>query len=122
MRINPPQLAPQREPAPAAEGTSALITPNVTAAQPPGRQSQAQDRKPDEIPAKELSQVVEQMNKAVQAFNHQLQFEVVRPNRIIIRVIDTDSGEVLQEIPPEKLVEAFSRMEDTLGILLDKKA
>lgn len=72
-------------------------------------------------PIGELEKLAEKMNKVAPIFNHALQFKVVDKNRIVVKVVDTVSGEVVREIPPEKLVEAVTRMEDSMGFLLDRK-
>lgn len=74
-----------------------------------------------EIQAGELPKIVEQMNKAIQAFSNSIRFEVHEDHRIIIRVIDMTSGEIVREIPPEKLLDTFNRMEDLVGLLLDQR-
>lgn len=74
-----------------------------------------------EIQEGELPKVVEQVNKVLEAFTHSLRFEVTDTHRIIIRVVDTTSGEVVREIPPEKLMDTFNRLEDLVGLLLDTK-
>lgn len=76
---------------------------------------------PAQTDRKELNNVVTKMNSAAQLFNQRLQFKVMEGNRIIVKVIDSTSGEVLREIPPEKLVEAFQSMEEHLGLLFDRK-
>lgn len=72
--------------------------------------------------AEQLDRMVEKMNETARVFGHHLQFEAVRPNRIVIRVVDSASGQVITEIPPEKLIKAFEGMEHTLGMLLDEKS
>ncbi|HLO03617.1 MAG TPA: flagellar protein FlaG [Symbiobacteriaceae bacterium] len=74
-----------------------------------------------EVQAGELPKIVEQMNKAIQAFSNSIRFEVHEDHRIVIRVIDTTSGEIVREIPPEKLLDTFNRMEDLVGLLLDQR-
>lgn len=70
----------------------------------------------------DLEEAVAKMNEVVRIFDRALQFEVVKPHRIVIRVVDTRTGEVIRQMPPEKLLEAFYRMEEALGLLLDEKA
>lgn len=74
-----------------------------------------------EVQAGELPKIVEQMNKAIQAFSNSIRFEVHEDHRIVIRVIDMTSGEIVREIPPEKLLDTFNRMEDLVGLLLDQR-
>jgi flagellar protein FlaG len=75
-----------------------------------------------ELQPGELAKVVDQMNQTARVFNQTLQFAMNQDSRhIVIRVIDTVSGEVLREIPPEKMMAAAASMEAVLGLLLDRK-
>ena len=69
----------------------------------------------------ELEPVVDKMNQAMKLFNHALQFRVADSGRVIIKVIDTDSKEVIREIPPEALIEAFESFDNMIGVLFDRK-
>jgi flagellar protein FlaG len=74
-----------------------------------------------EVRVGELPKIVEQMNHAVQIFTSSLRFEVHEDHRVLIRVVDNTTGEVVREIPPERLLDAFNRLEDLVGLLLDQK-
>ncbi len=69
----------------------------------------------------DLEQYVEKMNETARIFNTALKFQIATDKSIVIQVVDTESGEVLKEIPPGKLVDAFRRMEQTLGLLVDQR-
>jgi len=72
-----------------------------------------------ELQPGELAKVVDRVNQTAQVFNQALQFEMGEGKQVVIRVVDTASGQVVREIPPEKFMDAFKRMEDALGLLLD---
>ena len=42
------------------------------------------------------------MNSAAELFNKAVQFKVVEGNRIVIKVVDVTTDEVLREFPPER--------------------
>lgn len=42
-------------------------------------------------------------------------------DRVITRVVDGDTGEVIREVPPDELVELAKRMK-ALGAMLDRRA
>jgi uncharacterized FlaG/YvyC family protein len=71
----------------------------------------------------------EQLDKALQAINHtvhvfdrKLQFEKHEATgRFFVRVINTDTGDVVREIPPERILNAVGQMLDTLGLLVDER-
>ena len=72
-----------------------------------------------ELQPGELAKVVDRVNQTAQVFNQSLQFEMGEGKQVVIRVVDVASGQVVREIPPEKFMDAFKRMEDALGLLLD---
>lgn len=43
-------------------------------------------------------------------------------NVIMIKFIDSDTGEILQEVPPKKIIDMIAKMCEMVGIILDKKA
>jgi flagellar protein FlaG len=86
----------------------------------PGSGEQAREGRP--VSPAELDQAVERMNETMKTFEHALRFEVSKSHRIIIKVIDTNTGETIEQIPPEKLVRASEAVQETLGLLLDEKA
>lgn len=81
----------------------------------------APDKLQQQRPA-DLEAVVAEMNEVIHVFQRSLEFEVVDPNRIVVRVVDTNTGEVIRQVPPERLMDAYSRLHEAIGILLDGKA
>lgn len=73
--------------------------------------------KPD---PQELQEAVAKINDTAKILNRALEFVMVE-DRIVVKVIDAESREVIREIPPEKLIEALRSMEETFGLLLDRK-
>lgn len=69
----------------------------------------------------EAEDLAEKMNAAAELFNKTVEFKVFEGSRIIIRVIDRSTNEVLTEFPPERLLEALRSMERSLGILIDER-
>jgi len=118
MRVTPHSPA---VPAPADQGLQAKVqsAAQVKPTEPDAAPAQA----PEETPAAEpqLSEVVEAMNEAVSIFYRALQFEVTEENRIVVRVINTDTGELIRQIPPQELMETYHRVEDALGWLIDRR-
>lgn len=109
---------------PAGSGTETLPVPPVHAPQPESSSAGEQPVHGGTEPRVERLKVekdVQTMNRAAEALNSALKFTVTDTHRIIIKVIDTHSGEVLREIPPERLVEALEHMQSAMGILVDRK-
>ncbi|MFT4190782.1 MAG: flagellar protein FlaG [Comamonas sp.] len=54
-----------------------------------------------------LASAVEELNRSMQAWSTQLRFEANREDhRIVVHVIDADSGEVIKTIPAESVLKA----------------
>lgn len=74
-----------------------------------------------ELHQHELARVVDKLNETARVFNYQLQFRVSHGNRVMVKVIDSASGQIVREIPPGGVMEAFSRMQDVMGVLFDQR-
>jgi flagellar protein FlaG len=76
-------------------------------------------------PAKvDVQQAVSQINDFIQAFNRDLKFRVDRDtNQVVVTVMDSQSGEVIRQIPSEEVL-AVARSLDQMsqGLLLNTKA
>jgi len=113
MNVTPPVSAAR----PAPERP---VTPQEkVAAGPP--QAQEEQPKTQPLTKEEAEGLAEKMNAAAELFNKAVEFKVFEGNRIIIRVIDKTTDEVITEFPPERLLEALRSMERSLGLLIDEK-
>jgi flagellar protein FlaG len=117
-------------------GFTSVPTPIVSSIAPQMEQPRNRERPPNqaaepmvvqvqgahiELEPGELARVVAKLNETVRIFNHALEFQVGE-DRVIVRVIDTKSGTVVREIPPENLLDVFNRLEQLVGLVLDLRA
>jgi flagellar protein FlaG len=66
---------------------------------------------------------VRQINDYVQTLNRDIEFSVDKEhNRTIIKVIDSDTGEVIRQLPPEDVLQLAKRLEQMDGLLVREKA
>lgn len=120
---------------PAVEGVSlasrgqpsARLEPARAAASPAGRtdggqaNEGAKSSKP-RLRMADLDSVANKLNGAASALDVQAHFSVHKSTgRIMVKIINTRTGQVLREIPPEKLVDLASSMERMLGLVVDEK-
>lgn len=100
-----------------AENTSKVAAPSVQV---------AANAVPAVSPAEErqrVKQAVEQVNKAVQSFSHNLQFSVDEDtNKTIVRVVDTSSGELIRQIPSQEIIEIAKALDKLQGMIIRQKA
>lgn len=71
---------------------------------------------------RELINIIERGNKALQETSTRLQYSVhEKSNQVLVKLIDINTNEVIREIPPEKLVDILSSIVETAGLLFDRK-
>jgi len=76
-----------------------------------------------EVSREELEQTIQALNQAVSLLNHRLKFSIDEVSgRVIAKVIDNQSNEVIREVPPERVMEFVHRFREFLGLLVDEKA
>jgi len=75
----------------------------------------------DLLRREDMERAVGIVKETVRIFDRDLEFEVTDNNRLVIRVLDATTRKVIREIPPEELIKALERMEEALGLFLDRK-
>jgi flagellar protein FlaG len=74
------------------------------------------------ITAREINETVNEMNSFLQNMQRNLSFTVdEQSGQSVILVKDTESDEVIRQIPSEELVVLRKKMDDVVGILFDTK-
>ncbi|MBC7087511.1 MAG: flagellar protein FlaG [Tissierellales bacterium] len=69
-----------------------------------------------------LYEAVKEANKYLFKNEGHFEFEVhERTGRIMVRLIDNESKEVIKEIPPEKILDLVASIWDLVGILVDER-
>jgi flagellar protein FlaG len=69
-----------------------------------------------------VQQVVDTMNQMLEVSHSAAKFVYHEGlERYYVTVVDQNTDEVLKEIPPKKLLDAFYEMQKMLGMIVDKK-
>jgi flagellar protein FlaG len=72
--------------------------------------------------AEKLIPALEKLNKTAPIFDFRFHFIVhEETKRIIVQIIDQETGEVLNEIPPKKVLDLVARIRELVGLLVDEK-
>lgn len=96
-----------------SEGTGSQQQASAQQAQP----KQAQQQKSDQ-----LKKAIAEMNKKINNSNEEAVFGVHEDtNRIMIKIMDKETKEVIKEFPPEKTLDMIARIWEMAGILVDEK-
>lgn len=73
-----------------------------------------------------LNEVVDAINsveESLRIFTQKVNFSVDKDTgRFLIKVIDSESGDVIREIPPERVLKISQQIKEILGLLFDEKA
>lgn len=74
--------------------------------------------------AAQLQRLIESMNKAIQQSNSSLEFSIDNNSeRVLVKLIDTSTGDVIHQIPSEEMLaisQSIEKMQQ--GLLLNKNA
>ena len=74
------------------------------------------------VSKEKLQQAVDSVNEFLQ-LNHSASKFVFHEglDRYFVQVVDTETEEVVKEIPPKKLLDAFYEMQKLVGMIVDEK-
>lgn len=71
---------------------------------------------------KALIEAIELANKKINGGNREFEFSIhEKTKQIMVKVIDTDTKELIKEIPPEKILDMVANMCEAAGIFVDEK-
>jgi flagellar protein FlaG len=74
------------------------------------------------IGEEQLVKAIERANKAMQGINTSFEFSIHEGTKeIMVKVIDKDTGEVVREIPSEKVLDMVAKMWEMSGIFVDER-
>lgn len=80
------------------------------------------DQKEYYISEKAVVNAIEKANKALVMTKTQMEFSIhEKTKEIMVKVIDSNTKEVIREIPPEKILDMVAKMLELAGILVDER-
>lgn len=80
-----------------------------------------EQRNAGELTMGELEEAVGQLNDVARLFNKQYSFSVDEDtNQYVIKIMDSDSGDVIRQIPPENLLKLSSRIGRMVGMFINQ--
>jgi len=76
-----------------------------------------------EVQGEKVEEIVAELNELAQQIERQLQFSVDKDSgRTVIRVIDSQTEEVIREIPPKEILTLRRRLDEVQGVLFETEA
>jgi flagellar protein FlaG len=74
------------------------------------------------ISEKVVIDAIEKANKAISGANRKFEFSIhEKTKEIMIKVIDSDTNQVVREIPPEKILDMVAKMWEMAGLIVDER-
>lgn len=74
------------------------------------------------ISKEKLSQVVDSMNSVIKTNQSELKFVFHDGlEEYFVQLVDSETEEIVKEIPPKKMLDAFYEMQKLIGIIIDEK-
>ncbi len=86
--------------------------------------SQIRDYEKDIMPVSErvVIEAIQKANKAISGGNRRFEFSIHdKTNEIVVKVFDSDTNELVREIPNEKVLDMVAKMCEMAGILVDER-
>lgn len=98
---------------------------HAAAKQPTAARTQSDTEKTPTAPIDRatLEQAVAKVSEDVQAHDTSLKFEIDdSTDRVIVKVVNTDSGEVIRQLPPKEVLELAKFFNKSKGVFLKEQA
>lgn len=81
-----------------------------------------EDNHRNQVTEKAVSEAVEKINRALEGTNRRMEYSVhKKTNEIMVKVIDETTGEVIREVPPEKILDMVANMLEMAGLIVDER-
>lgn len=105
-----------------APGFKPVVGRTYTASEQQAATSAATEEPEQTADPARLSEATRQVEQLYQKVRRNLEFrEDPSSGRVIVSVIDTESGEVIRQIPPEQMIRMAEHLEQMNGMLLGKR-
>jgi uncharacterized FlaG/YvyC family protein len=74
-----------------------------------------------ELSRDEVSEIVDRLNNGVKDMHERMSFSYnEKTQRIIVKVLDNETNEVVREIPSKEAIKLLEHIQDFLGMLVDE--
>lgn len=88
-----------------------------------GRDRVTQDQNGKGLDSREFAEVVAQVQETLKQVEPRVQLSVDSElNRVIVKVVESDSGELIRQIPPEEVLRVQRFLNEHSGLLLTEEA
>jgi flagellar protein FlaG len=74
------------------------------------------------VDPKKLDKAAERLNKALKAFDRDLSISFHDNGKVVVRVTDPKTGDVIRQIPPERILEVQESLDKIVGLFVNDTA
>ena len=75
-----------------------------------------------ELSEKMVKEAVERANRAISGADRRFEYSFHdKTNEVIVKVIDSETNEVIREIPPKKILDLVASLMEMAGIIIDER-
>ncbi|WP_088187767.1 flagellar protein FlaG [Desulfosporosinus sp. FKA] len=75
----------------------------------------------EEIPREEIEKAAEKLNRMMGIIDRNMKFNIDNStHQVMVKIVDSKTGEVLNEIPPKRIFDLLNSFYNMYGLLLDK--
>lgn len=69
-----------------------------------------------------LKKVIEEANDKLKMVNKKFSYKIHdKTNEIMVKIINSDTGDIIKEIPPEKNLDMIAKLRELAGIMIDER-
>lgn len=98
-----------------SEKTQEILVPVV------GRKQEVPTAR-EEISREEIERATDRLNRLMGIIDKQMKFSIhEKGHRVIIKIVDRQTGRILNEIPPKNIIDMLESFSDMVGLQLDKR-
>lgn len=88
-----------------------------------GRVTRSSEGSPRAVEVHEVKEAANRLNSALQALNKDLAISVHEGSgKMVVEVTDPSTGEVIRQIPPERVLEVDERIDNIVGLFVNDTA
>ncbi|PKR77990.1 flagellar biosynthesis protein FlaG [Halalkalibacillus sediminis] len=107
-------------------GQNSLTTEDISKAKPKlqGMQEEGETHRQsgEEISKDRAMELVDGLNEFMEPMNTSIKFEFHdKLDRYYVSVIDSNTDEVIKEIPPKKMLDVYAAMAEFMGFIVDER-
>lgn len=74
-----------------------------------------------DLSREEIADVVDRLNSGVKDMHERLTFSIhEKTQRVVVKIINTDTNEVIRELPAREAIKLLEHIQDFLGMIVDE--